>query len=366
MNNSSIVMQSDSHENGSFDLVQMELFAKRPETFAIIVICSVIFVAGILGNIALLTYVICRNRLTSPHNIYSTNLAIGDILTLTIAMPFLSSIYTMTYWPFGDSLCKFSECIHTLSISITVFMISALSVERYRMLKLHSPSLNVTSSSVISFILWLVAAMLAIPDLVSAETMSYRDLHYCRPYRENWGETYAKTLVIIKFTCIFALPLLIIAVCYSLIGYNLFSKRSRFHSCYYDENQTVLEEEMRKHSKRKSMAVLVFGLVIVFIVTWLPRHVYLMWYYFDPSPYDLTWHIVKIVGVCLMFCNAALNPLVFFCFDARFRECCCCRKSRDDLDGYAEIPDNTVVLTETAHDTVVLTNVNHADSDTRV
>lgn len=350
MNATTPSVQNYTQENATYGFQQTELFFSGPEPIAIIVIISVIFFVGILGNVALLSYVICCNRLTSPHNIYSTNLAVGDLLTLIVAMPFLSSIYIMTTWPFGELVCKFSEFTYTLSTSITVFMITALSVERYRLLTLHPPSLNLTSASVTSFILWLLAIMLAIPDLVSAETLAFGDFRYCVPYRVNWGETYAKTMVAIKFTCHFAGPLFIITACYCMIGRNLISRKSQFHSCLYEENHSASEEEVLRHSKRKRMAALVLGLVLLYVLTWLPRHVYVLWYHFDSSPYDTTWHIIKLVGICLMYCNSALNPVVFFCFDSTFRDCVCfcCRKPQfqRDLEEYTEIPHNSIVLTE--------------------
>lgn len=342
--------QNYTRESATFGVSQMELFFSGPEPIAIIVVISVIFFVGILGNVALLSYFLSRHRLTSPHNIYSTNLAVGDLLTLTVAMPFLSSIYVMTTWPFGELVCKFTEFTYTLCTSITVFMITALSVERYRLLTLHPPSLNLTSASVTSFILWILAAMLAIPDLVSAETLAFGEFRYCVPYRENWGETYAKTIVAIKFTCHFAVPLSVITACYCLIRRNLISQKSQFHSCLYEGNHTAPEEEVLRNSKRKRMVALVFGLVLVFVLTWLPRHVYLMWFHFDPSPYDTTWHIIKMAGICLMYCNSALNPVVFFCFDSSFRNCVCfcCQKPQfqRDLEEYTEIPHNSIVLTE--------------------
>ncbi|XP_061177059.1 neuropeptide CCHamide-1 receptor-like [Saccostrea echinata] len=368
MNLSTDIMQDSSPGNGSFDFAKMDLFVLSSETLVIICIFSAIFVVGMLGNIALLSYVICRNRMTSPHNIYSTNLAIADLLTLVIAMPFLSSIYVLTNWPFGEPVCKLSECIHTLTTSITVFMITALSIERYRVTTVYQTSSNLPSASVISFFLWLVAAMLAITDLVSAETVSHKNFHFCQPYKAAWGETYAKTLTLIKFAFTFAIPMFIITSFYFLIGYKLSSKCSRYDSCYYGENHAEVEEAMSRNSRRKRMVVLVFGLVLVFVVTWLPRHVYLMWFYFDPSPYDFIWHVVKLTGVCLMFCNAALNPLVFFSFDPRFRDYCFCSKSQSsgDLEEYNELPHETVILSDLPGNSVILTNVTQKDGGTKV
>jgi hypothetical protein len=83
--------------------------------------------------------------------------------------------------------------------------------------------------------------------------------------------------------------------------------------------------------KQRRLAVTVLGLVGVFIVCWLPRHVFLLWFHFDPSPYNTFWHIFKITAFCLLFANSALNPYVFYVLDVRFRafmhSVVCCRRA---------------------------------------
>jgi hypothetical protein len=60
---------------------------------------------------------------TSPHNIYVTSLAVGDLLMVTISMPFMSTIYTFETWPYGETICKLSEFAHTLCTSETIWFL---------------------------------------------------------------------------------------------------------------------------------------------------------------------------------------------------------------------------------------------------
>lgn len=82
--------------------------------------------------------------------------------------------------------------------------------------------------------------------------------------------------------------------------------------------------------------------VIVFIICWLPRHIYFLWFYYDPGLYNMFWHVFKIVGFCLGFINSCVNPLALYFLSKQFRRyynrymfCCCSSLWRDDLGGLA-------------------------------
>lgn len=71
--------------------------------------------------------------------------------------------------------------------------------------------------------------------------------------------------------------------------------------------------------KRRRLALTVLGLVFSFVLCWLPRHIFLLWFHFDPGLFNAFWHVFKIVSFCLMFSNSAVNPFVFYVLDLRFR-----------------------------------------------
>lgn len=51
-------------------------------------------------------------------------------------------------------------------------------------------------------------------------------LHICYPFPSEWGEDYAKTIVLIKFLIYYAIPLFIIGVFYILIARHLIHSAS--------------------------------------------------------------------------------------------------------------------------------------------
>lgn len=71
-----------------------------------------------------------RNLRTVP-NTYIISLALGDLLVLFFAVPFVSVIYISDSWPFGDAMCKLTEFMRDVSIGVTVFTLMALSADRY-------------------------------------------------------------------------------------------------------------------------------------------------------------------------------------------------------------------------------------------
>ena len=63
--------------------------------------------------------------------------------------------------------------------------------------------------------------------------------------------------------------------------------------------------------------------VVLFAVCFLPMHVYFLWFYFDPlalDKYDMSWHILKIIGFCLAYTNSCINPIALYCVSTSYRK----------------------------------------------
>jgi len=70
---------------------------------------------------------------------------------------------------------------------------------------------------------------------------------------------------------------------------------------------------------RKKVARLVLSFVVVFVVCWLPRHIWYFWFNFDPAEYNMFWHVFKITAFCLSFINSCVNPLALYFLSRQFR-----------------------------------------------
>jgi hypothetical protein len=78
---------------------------------------------------------------------------------------------------------------------------------------------------------------------------------------------------------------------------------------------------------------MVLAFVIIFILCFLPYHIFNLWFHFDPKStdvYDDFWHAFRIIGFCLSFINSCINPITLYCVSGTFRKhfnkylfCCC-------------------------------------------
>ena len=106
-------------------------YEARPETYIVPIIFFFIFVLGIIGNGTVIYIFYQHKSMRTVANVYILSLAAGDLALIFISVPFVSTIYTFEEWPYGLMVCKISEFARDLSMGVTVFTLTSLSVQRY-------------------------------------------------------------------------------------------------------------------------------------------------------------------------------------------------------------------------------------------
>lgn len=351
----------------------------KPEAVAVPLTFAFIFLVGVTGNVLLILNFARHKKLSTPHNALVVNLAAGDLLMLAIGLPFNSVWYTVPYWPFGDLLCRLSRFAETMATAVTIATLAVLSVERYFIVtgrRRHRPLSSIPLLVILA--IWVVGFVLGLPDLISATVVTPPNngsngsaAEFCFDFNPVWGPVYPRVNVMGKFLLLFVLPLLIIAPCYLGLAFHLFfkmfgargtptsktplrsaavtppvrrvtgedsnpasdvkednhcqdqragSSENDVHLAGHSNNATDGSRRAKTPTrKRRRLAVTVLGLVLTFVLCWLPRHVFLLWFHFDPSLFNAFWHVFKIFAFCLMFSNSAVNPFVFYVLDVHFR-----------------------------------------------
>ncbi|CAL4242234.1 unnamed protein product, partial [Meganyctiphanes norvegica] len=123
--------ESESLLNGTNFTTGYIPWSQRPETYFVPTIFALIFVVGVIGNGTLIVIFVRNPTLRNVPNTYIISLALGDLLVLFFTVPFVSTIYTLESWPYGEFECKFSEFVRDISVGVTVFTLTALSADRY-------------------------------------------------------------------------------------------------------------------------------------------------------------------------------------------------------------------------------------------
>jgi hypothetical protein len=248
-------------------------YDERPEAYIVPFIFSIIFIVGLIGNGTLVQIFIRHKSMRNLPNTFILCLAVGDLLVIVGTIPFISIIYTLDSWPFGQFLCKLSEFMRDVSIGITVLTLSVLSFDRY--LAIASPfhkvkekcSKKVTVAIVTA--LWTVSVVFAIPGAYNSHILMYNisdniQVNVCYPFPQEFGEWYPKMIVLLKFLLLYVIPLVAISTFYALMARRLFKSSQQI---------VGLDVNHCNHIQlRKKVAKMVFTLAIIFAICFLPNH----------------------------------------------------------------------------------------------
>lgn len=318
-------MTSNPNESLNVTVASYIPYNQRIETYVVPVLFALIFIVGILGN-GTLVIIFARNKnLRNVPNTYIINLAMGDILVLMISLPFTSTIYTIESWPYGELICKLSDFVKETSIGVSVFTLTALSVDRYfaivAPMRHHMGSFAGQGTIIVAVAIWILSVVLACPTAILSYVRHVNDtgtepFDVCWPYPDYIWEDYPKLNVMMKFLFYYLLPLLIISGFYAAMANHLVKSSKNMPG----EPQG---QQSRQIEARKKVAKVVLSFVVIFAVCFFPNHVFFLWFYFNSSAhqdYDDFWHACRIIGFCLCFINSCINPIALYCVSGVFRK----------------------------------------------
>ncbi|MBN3304747.1 OPRK protein, partial [Amia calva] len=248
---------------------------------------SVVFVVGLVGN-CLVMYVIIRyTKMKTATNIYIFNLAVADAL-VTTTMPFQSTDYLLSSWPFGEVVCKVFISIDYYNMFTSIFTLTMMSVDRYiavchpvKALDFRTP----VKAKIINVCIWILSSAAGIPALILGSTQTKDGTTECAlqfPDPYMYWDTLMKICV---FISAFVVPVLIITV------------------------------NLRRITK------LVLVVVAVFIICWTPIHIFILVKALTHVPETTAFMAAYFFCVALGYTNSSLNPILYAFLDENFKRC---------------------------------------------
>ncbi|XP_054285915.1 neuropeptide CCHamide-2 receptor-like [Macrosteles quadrilineatus] len=319
----------------------------RLETYLVPAVFALIFILGVVGNGMLIVVFLRHRNMRNVPNIYIFSLALGDLLVIVTCVPFISIIYTFESWPWGERICVISETTKDVSTGVSVFTLTALSVERYcAIVKPMSRHMSTKPLAIITCTaIWGVSFAFAIPAMVFThcamifikENKSW--ITVCTPFP---SPEHGKVMVTVQFLIYYLIPIIVIGFFYSLMAHHLvLSMRCLPGECGQGQSTQILA--------RKKVAIMVLAFVIIFIICFFPTRFFLMWVYYNPNwkdDYNMFWHVFRIFGFCLAFLNSCVNPIALYFISKAFRKyfnyyLVCCSHSRLDESAFA--PTNSSI-----------------------
>jgi gastrin-releasing peptide receptor len=271
---------------------------------------SVILVIGLLGNGMLLFIFIRHRKLRTTANIMIINLAVCDILNLSVNAPLHSyfhyeggSLEYFTSCTFVLALRQYLRCTGALAVIALITQRFSIVVPAFRNSSIHRTPFSFTVLSIV--IVWVLPLPIAWP------TMYLPDFYgpICQFGKEETGLSYIIVLSFILYCLI--MPSI-------MFGFSsLIAKRLR-------KSVREMPGEIRHRSQevlRNRSAQMTMTLAIVFVITYFPFEIWVVlarWVRVDKNTPVMIYFLY--LSKHLLFANGCFNPIALFSVSSTFRK----------------------------------------------
>jgi len=233
------------------------------------------------------------------------------------------------------------------------------SFQRYRVtvnpFQVHVSSQATWCSTVATlFGVWILAALFAVPSALSKYLFETLNL--------SSNVSYYKYVVIFVLLLSCVIPLCVIAFTYFMTARHL-----------VESSSSISEGTQNpQHQTRRNSAKIVVGLTVVFVISYVPYHVF--WTYFIWSEKILLlkfksnlvnqsnkFQYTYLISNCFLLINPCLNPVALICTSSQFRQhlkrylTCFCRTSSHPTD--LELARRNWILNHCLHFLQLLKNL---------
>ncbi|CAG9854548.1 unnamed protein product [Phyllotreta striolata] len=317
--------------------------------YVLIVLYIPVFIAALIANVTVIAIVLKNRYMRRINNYFLVNLSVADLLVTLVCMPNAVWRAHTSIYDFGRYTCKISAYIECVSVGSSIFTITTMAMYRY--LAITRPlyhgiytyrSLNRCSTTLIITCLWFMSLVAFSPilwvydvNVVNRNLTENVTINMCG---EDWtkGPIPQRSMGILWFIFVFAIPGIIIIGAYSKMGQTLCSDTPLF-----DDECTYSYQRIKLLRSRKKVACILLLLAVVFAICWLPKHITnLIDDTVDSEPseenfdqnlrqsreevqlaldYKLKQIKIKRYLLLLGHLNSALNPIIYCMLSKKFR-----------------------------------------------
>jgi hypothetical protein len=294
-------------------------------------VSAVILIFGTTGNIILIIIITCNKDMRTVSNMYILNVAISDMIYLTVLfLDALRNRITFT-WLSGVIGCAFFSFCCQMSVGLTAYSVAVLIIQRYRetVISIHArfssqPTWRGTGATICG--VWVLAVLFAIP---AARSRFWCDDSFLRL------KNYYQYVAIFQLLVSCVLPLCVIAFSHIVTVRHLVGS-----TCSASE-----ETQNPQLNTRKNTAKFVLGLTVVLLIRYVLFYIWEIYVFYiinfhNPlakTANEFVWadtflDIMLILSFFLSI-NICLSPVALFCTSVAFRRqfkryFTCCYKTK--------------------------------------
>ena len=304
-----------------------------------IILYFAISITGITANGMIFHTLFSRNSLRVGEYLI-LNLAITDMATCTLSIPFDLAERLVGGFPFGSILCFLVYPLQTVLMAVSVITLLSMSLERRRIvMKVLRPRVLPKTAKIAICVSWIAPTLVIIPY---ALVLRLDGEHCLERWLESW---HVKVFTLTNFTLFFVIPIAVIASSYILAGRTLRKELQKLDDML-DGTERSRSEYIKKRTLQKLKVTKVFvTAVVAFFFCMLPTHLVWIWHDFAQGIRHEHFKDILIFANILMYSNSTLNPFIFRSVRGRAftRLVACCCKAFSDRSSISWLSSNCVV-----------------------
>lgn len=185
-----------------------------------IVAYGLVFLFGVLGNL-MVVLAFRQPKMRTVPNLFISNLAVADGVVSFVNVPLVALHAHLSYWPYGEFLCKLLPFLQGVSLVASVGTMMAISIDRYMVIvRYDRPKLTLVKAKIWIGVIWLISCIIPSPIIGYSAIMTVPVKGEMRPKCvENWPNPEAvKAFSMMVFLLLYCLPLIITCTLYRLIA----------------------------------------------------------------------------------------------------------------------------------------------------
>ncbi|CAF3459139.1 unnamed protein product [Rotaria socialis] len=286
--------------------------------YLLIVFYYLIFILGLVGNSMVIYVAIRKKKYRNVTNCYVINLAVADLLFLTVAIPYTTYLGLVKDYTFGETICKIYMYLAYVFLLATCNTLAAMSIDRCFYIVLPAAKLQSRTPQtalIVCILIWASSLALIVPyHIISHRTTSNLSCG------SNNHSSFLVCFVI--FSSYYALPLFIIIVCYTKLAMHVMQS-SRL-TASQTKNKMIPK---RLKTKPQQVTRTVIIVTLAFAICWLPIHVLELMKCANSSmldslirSYPKLLYAVRALTHALAYFNSCLNPYLYALLNRNF--CC--------------------------------------------
>ncbi|XP_043836619.1 neuropeptide Y receptor type 6-like [Dromiciops gliroides] len=318
--NHTVPNQTTVKTNSSMSLYFESCQLTSPALFILLTAYIIVIFVGLFGNLSLIIIIIKKQReAKNVTNILIANLSLSDILMCIMCIPFTVVYTLMDYWIFGNVMCKLTSYAQSVSITVSIFSLVLIAVERYQLIvnpRGWKPNMSHAYWAIL--VIWLFSLLLSVPFFLSYHLTDEPFLNLSLPNDlhihqmacvEGWSSKVNQLLFTTSLLMLqYCIPLGFIFICYLRILICLRRRR----------NGKV--ERMREHESKRINIVLI-SIVVTFGACWLPLNIFnaiFDWYH--EALMSCHHNLVFVVCHLVAMTSTCVNPLFYGFLNKNFQK----------------------------------------------